>query len=391
MKIKVIWVMLSLIIALSMVLVSCAKPAPTPTPTPTSTATPTPTPTPTTEAPPEVIELTFANYFPPAASQSKMLEQFCKDVEEQTGGKIKFNYYTGGTLLTGPAVYQGIVDGVADIGYSAIHYTPGRFPVTEVITSTLGWPSAWVGAHVAMEFYNKYKPAEWDDVKVLWIQANMPKVLATKKPVRTLADLKGLIIRAAGSAGDIITALGGTPSSMQTSEMADAISKGTLDGAYLPYETLKTYKTADVAKFVTTCWQVGSTDCFYLVMNKDAYKKLEALPEAKAIFDRICGQYFEYFSGLVWNQIDFAGVEYAKSMNVQFIDLSAAELTKWQNAAEPAVEKYKTTMVGKGYSAAEVQGWIDFIKERIDYWTAQQELLKIPSATGTEKMQHPVD
>jgi TRAP-type C4-dicarboxylate transport system substrate-binding protein len=310
------------------------------------------------------------------------LEQFCKDVGEQTGGKIKIDFYAGGTLLSAPAMYQGIIDGVADIGYAPIHYTAGRFAVTEVITSTLGWPSAWVGAHVANEFYNKFKPAEWDDTKVLWIHANEPKVIYTKKAVRTLEDLKGLTIRAPGSPGDIITALGATPAPTPTSEMADAISKGVIDGAFLPYETLKTFKTADVVDYITACWNIGSTDCFYLVMNKDAYKKLDTLPEAKAVFDRLCGQYFEYFAGLVWNQIDFAGLDYAEGLGVQVIELSAAEAARWEAAAAPAVEKYRTAMVGKGYSAAEVQGWIDFIKERIDYWTAKQIELKILSLTG---------
>jgi hypothetical protein len=88
----------------------------------------------------------------------------------------------------------------------------------------------------------------------------------------------------------------------------------------------------------------------------------------------------------VWNQIDFAGLEYAKTKGVEVIELSAAEAARWQEAAKPAVEKYKTVMVGKGYSEAEVQGWIDFIKERVDYWTAQQIKLNIKSLTGPEEM-----
>ena len=340
----------------------------------------------TTTAPPQVIELSCATYFGAPASQSVALDQFCKEVGEQTGGKIKINFYAGGTLVTAPATYQGVIDGVADIGYAPIHYTAGRFAVTEVITSTLGWPSAWVGSHVANEFYNKYKPAEWNDVKVLWLQANEPKIIYTKKAVRTLEDLKGLTIRAPGSAGDIITALGATSAPTPTSEMADAISKGTLDGAYLPYETLKTFKTADVVKYVTACWNIGSTDCFYLVMNKNSYKKLDALPEAKAVFDRLCGQYFEYFGGLVWNQIDFAGLDYAKTKGVEVIELSASEAARWEAAAAPAVDKYVKNIVAKGHSEAEVKEWMKFLEDRIDYWTAQQILLKIPSLTGPAEM-----
>jgi len=354
----------------------------------TATTTVTVTTGPTTTTPPDVIELTCATFFGAPAAQSQTLDQFCKDVTEQTGGKIKIDFYAGGTLLDQFSMYQGIVDGVADIGYAPIHYTAGRFPVTEVITSTLGWPSAWVGAHVANDFYNKYDAvqAEWGDVQVLWIQANEPKVIYTKEPVRTLEDLKGKILRAAGSAGDIITALGGTPAATSTATLADDIKKGTLDGAFLPYETIKTFKCGEVISYITACWNIGSTDCFYMVMNKDSYKQLDALPEAKAVFDRLVGQYFEYFAGLVWNQIDFPGLAEAQKYGAEVIELSAAEAAQWEAAAAPAVDVYINRMVDAGYTEAEVREWIDFLKERIDYWTAKQITLNILSLTGPEEM-----
>ena len=370
MKKKMLLIPLVLLLVMSLVATGCPAPAPAP-----------PAP-----APPKVITLKCANYFGAAASQSTVLEQFCKDVEAATGGRVKFEYYTGGTLLTAPAMYQGIVDGVADIGYSHVEYTPGRFPVTEVVDIAMGYPSAWVGAHAAMDWYYKFKPKEWDGVQVLWIHANNPSLIISKKPVRKLEDLKGLTIRAPGRVGDIIKALGGTPAPTPMGEVADAISKGVIDGVMSPYETLKTFKFADVAKYVTACWQVGSTYCFYVAMNKDAYKKLEAMPDVKAIFDRVCGEYFEIFSALMWNQIDFAGLDYGKTQGVEFIELSAAEVTKWQTAAKVAQDNYVTEMVGKGYTQAEVKGWIDYLHERIDYWTKQQILYMIPSVTGPTEM-----
>jgi TRAP-type C4-dicarboxylate transport system substrate-binding protein len=337
------------------------------------------------EEAPEVIELKCANYFPPPSRQAQTLEAFCLEVEARTGGQIKIDYYPGGTLLDASAMYQGVVDGVADIGYAPIHYTAGRFLVTEVITTTLGWPSAWVGNHVADDFYNEFKPAEWDEVKMLWLHANEPKVIYTKQPVRTLEDLQGLIIRAPGSPGDIITALGATPAPTPTSEMADAIAKGTLDGAFLPYETLKTFKTADVVDYVTACWNIGSTDCFYTIMNKDAYESLEAVPEVKAIFDEVCGEYKEIFA-LMWNLIDFEGLAYAEGLGVEIIELSAAEAARWEEAAAVVVDDYIQKMVGEGYTEAEVMGWIEFLQERIEYWTDLQITYKIPSLTGPEEM-----
>jgi len=354
----------------------------------TATKTVTVTATPSATTPPDVIELTCATHFGAPAPHSVALQQFCNDVNEQTGGKINITFYAGGTLLDAAAMYQGVVDGVADMGYDPIHYTAGRFPVTEVLTSTPGWPSAWVGAHVANDFYNKYDAvqAEWDEVKVLWIQANEPKVIYSKEPIRTLEDLKGKILRAAGGAGDIMTALGGTAAATSTSTLADDIKKGTLDGAFLPLETIKTFKCGEVISYITECWNVGSTDCFFFVMNKDAYKKLEALPEAKAVFDKLVGQYFEYFAGLIWNQIDFPGLAEAQKYGAEVIDLSAEEAARWEAAAAPAVDVYINRMVGAGHTEAEVKEWIAFLNERIDYWTAKQIELNILSLTGPEEM-----
>jgi len=158
MKVKAgfIKVLLPLMLVLVLFCVGCGGDGgTTATTTVTATATTTVTATPGATTPPDVIELKCATHFGAPAAQSQALQQFCNDVGEQTGGKIKIEFYAGGTLLDAAAMYQGVVDGVADIGYDPIHYTAGRFPVTEVITSTLGWPSAWVGAHVANEFYYK--------------------------------------------------------------------------------------------------------------------------------------------------------------------------------------------------------------------------------------------
>ena len=368
-------------ICLVLVLAACAAPAPAP-PTPTPTPTPTPAPTPT---PPEVFELKFANYFPTPARQSTVLEEFCREVELRTDGRVKFDYYAGGALLKAPAMFDGIVTGIADIGYSHVYYTPGRMAVTEVTGLPLGSPSAWVGAQFADDFYNEFKPKEWDEVEVLWIHVNNPSLIKSTKPVRTLEDMKGVTIRAPGLAGEIIAALGGTPAPTPMMEVYDAIAKGTIDGEYSPYETLKSFKFAEVVGYTTVSWQAGTGYPFYVVMNKDSYNKLNLAPEVKGIFDEVCGEYKEKFA-LAWNAIDFEGKEFGEEQGVEFIELSPAEAARWQAAVEPVIDKYVGDMVEKGFSEAEVRGWIEFLRERIDYWTVKQIEWRIPSPTGPEEI-----
>jgi len=337
-----------------------------------------------TLAPGETIELKVANYFPAPPPQSTLLEEFCRELENRTDGRVKVDYFAGGSLLGATAMFDGIVDGVADIGYSHVYYTPGRMPVTEVLGLPLGYPSAWVSSQVANDFYMEFKPKEFDDVVVLFMNTSTPSAIATSKvPIRKLEDLKGLTIRAPGLAGDVMKALGGTPAPNPMPEVYDAIAKGVLDGESSNYETLNAFKFAEVCNYSTSIWQITHPYPFYLVMNKDSYSKLPT--DIREIFDNLVGEYKERYI-LMWNSIDFVGKAAGVAQGVEFIDLPAAEVAKFKAAVEPVINDYKAAMVEKGYTAAEVDGWINFVKERIDFWMAKQIAYRIPSAAGAPEV-----
>lgn len=333
------------------------------------------------EAPFEgVIQLKIANYFAPTAKHSLILEEFGNELEERTGGRVQVDYYAGGSLLTAPAMFDGVVDGIADIGFSHVYYTPGRMPVTEFAGLPLAYPSAWVSGQVLNDFVEEFKPAEWDDVVVLFMNTSTPSAISTAtKPIHTLEDLQGLVIRAPGLSGDVIAALGGTPAPTPMMEVYDAIAKGELDGEQSNFETLLSFNFAEVVNYSTSIWQLSFPYPFYCVMNKDSYNNLPA--DIKIIFDKLVGEYKERFL-LVWNSIDFLGKEYGESLGVEFIDLSDAEAARWVAAVQPVIDNYVANMVAAGYSETEVRGWIDFLRERADYWTQKQIEYRIPSVAG---------
>jgi len=331
----------------------------------------------------KVFEFKFAHIFPIPAKQSQICEQFIKELEERTGGRIKTRYFGGGSLLKPPGMIKGIESGITDMGFAHVEYTPGRFPVTEACDLPLGYPDGWVSNEVVNDFYQKFKPKEWDDVKVLWMHACSANVMITTKPVRKLEDLKGMTIRAPGRVGDTVKALGASPAPMPIMEVYDALAKGVIQGVNIPFETLKTFRFAEVAKYVTSSWQVGNIYTFYVAMNKKSYAKLP--PDLKEIFDELCGEYKERFA-LMWNSIDFDGKDFAKEKGVEFIDLDPSQVTRWKEATEPVIENYVKDMVSKGYPEAEVKGWIQFLRERIDYWTKKQVDWRIKSATGPDEV-----
>lgn len=197
------------------------------------------------------VNLKIANFFPPPSQQSKTVEGFGKALESRSGGKIKVQYFAGGSLVQAPAMFKGIESGITDIGYSHVYYTPGRMPVSEGVGLPLGMPTGWVGVHVGQDFYDRFKPKEFGGVKVLTLHANGPSMVISKRPVATLEDMKGLTIRAPGVAGDIVKALGGTPTPTPMMEVYDSIAKGVNEAVWGSYEVLKTFRFAEVAQNVT--------------------------------------------------------------------------------------------------------------------------------------------
>jgi TRAP-type C4-dicarboxylate transport system substrate-binding protein len=215
------------------------------------------------------------------------------------------------------------------------------------------------------------------------MHASNPNVVITKKPVKSLGDMKGLTIRAPGRVGNTIKALGATPAPTPIMETYDGIAKGVLDGVNTPFETLRTFRFAEVAKYVTTSWQVGNLYTFYVAMNLNSYKKIPA--DLRPVFDELVGEYKERMA-LMWNSIDFAGKNFAQEKGTEFIDLSPEQAANWKKAVEPVIEDYVKSMTSSGYSEAEVRSWLKFLDERIDYWTKKQVSLSIKSPTGPPEM-----
>jgi len=319
----------------------------------------------------EAIKLKAANYLPVTHPMSLLTGWFCDEVKKRTDGKVEITYYPGGTLLNPVKMYDGVATGIADFGVSHISYTRGRFPVMEVFEQPHGFPSGWVSSQVTQDFYNKYTPKEWGDVQVLYINTSGPLILQTvSKPVKTLEELKGLKVRATGQMSEVIKALGAVPVPLEMGDVYDSLRRNVIEGVTVDLSTLKYWKFADVTKYVTADWQLGTGYTFYFVMNKN---KWNALPDdVKKIMTQVAFEAKEKQAAL-WNSMDIEGRDVFKTAGGQIIELSDAEAAKWIKAVQPIFSTYKKNMVSKGFKEADVDGWLSYIKERIAYWKAEEK------------------
>ncbi|MBM4271070.1 MAG: TRAP transporter substrate-binding protein [Deltaproteobacteria bacterium] len=291
------------------------------------------------------INLTYSIFFPATHGQAKAGESWAKEIEKRSNGQVKINIFYGGTLTPADQCYDGTIKGISDIGMSCFAYTRGRFPVMEVLDLPLGYPNGKVATRVANDFYRKFKPKELDGVKVLYIHAHGPGLLHTKKPVKSLADLKGMRIRSTGLSAKIVEALGAVPVAMPQGDTYESIQKGVVDGTFGPIEVLKGWKQAEVIKHTTDCHGIGYTTAMFIVMNA---KKWDSLPkDIQKIFEDVSNEWIDVH-GKAWDQLDAEGRKFSIGLGNQVIPLSKAENARWKAAVKPIIDNYVKTAGEKG-------------------------------------------
>jgi TRAP-type C4-dicarboxylate transport system substrate-binding protein len=292
------------------------------------------------------INLSFSNLFPPSHMHSKLIDAFCAEISKRTDGEVSIQHFPGQTLTKGDQMYDGVVNGISDIGTSLFAYTRGRFPVMEVVDLPLGYPNGKTATAVINEVYREMKPKELDDVHVLYLHAHGPGLVNSRtKPIRTMDDMKGLKFRATGFSAKMVQALGGTPVAMPMPEAYQSLQKGVVDGATYPYEAAKGFRLAEVTKYTTENYSMAYTSGFYVVMNK---AKWEALPaNIQKVFDEVSAEWAGK-TGEAWDEIDKEGKDFFHQQGGESITLSPEESARWKKAVEPMQAEYVAAATAKG-------------------------------------------
>jgi TRAP-type C4-dicarboxylate transport system substrate-binding protein len=309
----------------------------------------------------KAVSLNYSNFFPAPHKISLLAEQWCREVEKRTNGAVKIAYFPGGTLTPAAQTYDGVVKGIADIGFSCFAYTRGKFPLTEVIDLPLGYKNGITPTRLVNAYYAKFKPKELDEVKVLFLHAHGPGLLHTKKPVYKLEDVKGMKIRATGLASKIVTALGGAPVGTTQPETYDALRTGVADGAMSPIEALQGFKWGEVVKYTTLDYAAGYSTGMFIVMNKAKWNSLS--PDVQKVFDQVSAEWIEK-QGALWDQIEEEGREYILKRGNKIIPLPAQENARWEAKVKPLLDDYVKTTKAKGLPGDEALKFcLDYLKK----------------------------
>jgi TRAP-type C4-dicarboxylate transport system substrate-binding protein len=294
----------------------------------------------------QTVNLTYSIFFPSTHGQCEAGTSWAKEVEKRSDGKIKITVFPGGTLRKADQTYTGVVNGISDIGMSCFAYSRGRFPVMEALDLPLGYASGKTATKVANEYFTLTRPKELEDVKVLYLHAHGPGLLHTKRPVKTLADLKNMLIRSTGLSAKVVEALGGVPVAKEQGETYEALQKGTVEGTIGPIEVLKGWRQAEVIKYTTECYSVGYTTTMFVVMNLDKWNSLS--DELKTVLTDVSKEWIAVH-GDTWDAVDNAGREYTLSRGNEIIPLDENEQKSWKQAVQPVIDDYIKDVTAKGF------------------------------------------
>lgn len=308
----------------------------------------------------DTINLTYSGFMPPTHAQSKLEAAWCKEVGKRTNGRVKIVHYSGQTLTKADQNYQGVKSGLSDVGSSVLQYTRGRFPMMDFINLPLGYPNGQVATAIINEVYEKFNPAELDDVKVLYLHAHGPGFIHTKgKAVHKMEDLKGLKIRSHGPTASMVKALGGTPTAFPMNELYQSLQKGVVQGGLYPLESNKGWKMAEVTDYVIASFPTAYSLGFYVVMNKD---KWNSLPDQEKMIIEEINREWIFKHGKAWEAGAFEGVNFLLEAGNSMIGIDPEEAKRWQKACEPVLQDYIDLNKENGLPGKEV---LQYVKERL--------------------------
>ena len=299
------------------------------------------------------VTLKVHHFWPPGAMPpTKVLKPWCDKLASESGNRLKCQVFPAMQLGGTPAqLIDQARDGVVDIAFTLPGYTAGRFPIMEVFELPFINRDAEGSSRAAWDFYTKYGTKEFPGIKPLMFAVHDEGYVHTRsKQVKTLADFRGLKMRApTRQTNKLLAALGAAPVGMPLPAVADAVSKGTIDGFLLPWEIIPSVKLHEMVKYHTETpdsLPALYSATFILAMNQGKYDSLPA--DLKAVLDRNSGAVLSALAGKAWDESQAAGRKPAVERGNVFYTLPVDETQKWIKASPPLHEAWVSDMNKRG-------------------------------------------
>ena len=285
------------------------------------------------------------HHFLPTTSTAhqRLIAPWAQRVETQSDGRIAVEIYPS-MQLGGkpPQLFDQVRDGVVDLVWTVAGYTPGRFPKLEVIELPFVAATARATSAAAHEYATTVARDELAAVHPILVHVHAPGALHMRgRPVRRRDDLVGARIRVPSRPiNDALAALGATPVGMPVPQVPEALSRGVVDGAVLPFEVARPLRIHELVDSHTEfAGERGFyTLVFLLLMNKDRYRSLA--PALRRVIDDNAGIALALEAGAIWDEAEESGRREAVERGNQLFVVDGAELARWQEATRPVILRW---------------------------------------------------
>jgi TRAP-type C4-dicarboxylate transport system substrate-binding protein len=300
------------------------------------------------------VTLKFHTFMAPTSNVwLNMHKAWMDKVSRDSGGRIRFEGYPAMQLGGTPVqLYDQARDGVVDVVWTLPGNTTNRFPRVEVFELPFIMTNAEATSKAYWEYVQTMAPDEFKETQVIALQVHGPGCIHTvDKPVHTVADMRGLKLRApTRQVTKLVGALGATPVGMPLPQIPDALSKGTINGCVIPWEVVPSVKVHELTKYSAEFDPAGGslyTTTFVMAMNKARYGSLA--PDLKKVIDANSGMATSGWLGKVQQAGDAAGRKAATDRNNTVFTVHAQDAQEFRRRSRQLEVEWVEDMNKRGY------------------------------------------
>lgn len=299
--------------------------------------------------------LTFSSWVPPTHHLTIWQAKWAADVEKATGGRVKFQSLPKHPSAP-PGTFDAVRDGLMDLSYVTASYTPAR----HVLPAMAELPGAGSTSEVNSVAFSRihwkhfHKVGEYNGVKLLAVWTHGPgQMFNTKRPIQSLADLKGMKIRTGGGIAEKFGNLLGASAFVKPApESYELLSSGVADGVFFPLESAISFKLDKVIKYATIFPGGFYSSSFGFFMNQDKWNKLSK--QDQDIIEKMSGEAAARSNGKSWDTADQVGLNALKNAAVKIDPAPPAFVKDVMSRAKQLDDEWIKAANAKGIDAAKV-------------------------------------
>ncbi|MBF7097003.1 TRAP transporter substrate-binding protein [Alkalibacter mobilis] len=289
----------------------------------------------------ETVELVMGHPFSGQHPISlNILEPFAEALEEESNGRIKLTIIPAAAITSAASVYEDVIAGSFDIGWTLQGYTAGRYPLTEVVELPFIVNSATEGS-VALWRLLEQSPDlqdEYSEVKVLSLWVTDTGEIMSKKPVQLPADMAGMRVRFAGPMQEtMLTKLGAVPVGMAAPDMYDNLERGIIDGIAIGSSTIESYRLHEVITNATRGLEMFVSPQV-LFLNKDKWDSLSS--DDQELISRLSGEYMAEKAGEIYDHGLETGFQIAEDGGVEIYAVPEDVKAQWDAVLAPMIGEW---------------------------------------------------